>query len=107
MPDTTTSVLICGAGPVGLALAIELGLRGVDCLVVEKREAFQCRAGLQDRDCVRMSARGYQERSSGKPEQKASAPSSDSTPHCRPSTFRQCRRVISTSWSCRARGFWD
>ena len=32
-----TAVLIAGAGPVGLALAIELGLRGVECLVVEPR----------------------------------------------------------------------
>jgi len=32
-----TPVLIAGAGPVGLALAIELGLRGVECLVVEPR----------------------------------------------------------------------
>jgi 2-polyprenyl-6-methoxyphenol hydroxylase-like FAD-dependent oxidoreductase len=30
-------VLIAGAGPVGLALAVELGLRGVECLVVEPR----------------------------------------------------------------------
>jgi 2-polyprenyl-6-methoxyphenol hydroxylase-like FAD-dependent oxidoreductase len=30
-------VLIAGAGPVGLALAIELNLRGVECLVVEPR----------------------------------------------------------------------
>ena len=29
-------VLICGGGPVGLALAIELGLRGVECLLVER-----------------------------------------------------------------------
>ena len=35
---TTTSVLIAGAGPVGLALACELGLRGIDCLIVEKRD---------------------------------------------------------------------
>jgi 2-polyprenyl-6-methoxyphenol hydroxylase-like FAD-dependent oxidoreductase len=35
MPDTP--VLIAGAGPVGLALAVELGLRGVECLVVEPR----------------------------------------------------------------------
>lgn len=35
---TTTSVLIAGAGPVGLALACELGLRGIDCLLVEKRD---------------------------------------------------------------------
>jgi 2-polyprenyl-6-methoxyphenol hydroxylase-like FAD-dependent oxidoreductase len=32
-----TPVLIAGAGPVGLALAVELGLRGVECLVVEPR----------------------------------------------------------------------
>ena len=32
-----TPALIAGAGPVGLALAIELGLRGVECLVVEPR----------------------------------------------------------------------
>jgi 2-polyprenyl-6-methoxyphenol hydroxylase-like FAD-dependent oxidoreductase len=34
-PDTP--VLIAGGGPVGLALAVELGLRGVECLVVEPR----------------------------------------------------------------------
>ncbi len=34
----STSVLIAGAGPVGLALACELGLRGVDCLMIEKRD---------------------------------------------------------------------
>ena len=33
-----TQVAIVGAGPVGLALAIELGLRGVDCVVVERRD---------------------------------------------------------------------
>jgi len=32
-----TPVLIAGAGPVGLALAVELGLRGVECLVIEPR----------------------------------------------------------------------
>ena len=32
------SVLISGAGPVGLALAIELGRRGVDTVLVEKRD---------------------------------------------------------------------
>ncbi|HEY5018565.1 MAG TPA: FAD-dependent monooxygenase [Streptosporangiaceae bacterium] len=30
-------VLIAGGGPVGLALAVELGLRGIECLVVEPR----------------------------------------------------------------------
>ena len=33
-----TRVLISGAGPVGLALAIELGLQGIECLVVERRK---------------------------------------------------------------------
>jgi 2-polyprenyl-6-methoxyphenol hydroxylase-like FAD-dependent oxidoreductase len=35
-PDT--SVVIAGAGPVGLALACELGLLGVDCVLIEKRD---------------------------------------------------------------------
>jgi 2-polyprenyl-6-methoxyphenol hydroxylase-like FAD-dependent oxidoreductase len=33
-----TDVLVIGAGPVGLGLAIELGHRGVRCLVVEKND---------------------------------------------------------------------
>lgn len=33
-----TQVLIVGAGPVGLALALELGLRGINCLIVEQRD---------------------------------------------------------------------
>ena len=33
-----THVLIAGAGPVGLALAIELGHRGVSCLLVERND---------------------------------------------------------------------
>ncbi|MDT5023784.1 MAG: hypothetical protein QOE61_210 [Micromonosporaceae bacterium] len=32
-----TSVLIVGGGPVGLATAVELGTRGVDCVVLEPR----------------------------------------------------------------------
>ncbi len=31
-------VLIAGAGPVGLSLAIELGMRGISCLVVERND---------------------------------------------------------------------
>jgi FAD binding domain-containing protein len=36
--DSETSVIIAGAGPVGLGLACELELRGIDCLLVEKRD---------------------------------------------------------------------
>jgi len=39
------NVLIVGAGPVGLALAIELGLRGIEVVIVEER----ARAGAQPR----------------------------------------------------------
>src|SRR5690606_3960662 len=35
---TATQVLIVGAGPVGQGLAIELGLRGVACLVIDKND---------------------------------------------------------------------
>src|SRR2546427_4313396 len=40
MPSGTieTPVLIVGAGPVGLALAADLGARGVRCLVIEQGE---------------------------------------------------------------------
>jgi 2-polyprenyl-6-methoxyphenol hydroxylase-like FAD-dependent oxidoreductase len=34
-----TPVLIAGGGPVGLVLAIELGTRGVPCMLIDKREA--------------------------------------------------------------------
>jgi 2-polyprenyl-6-methoxyphenol hydroxylase-like FAD-dependent oxidoreductase len=36
--DTDVEVLIAGAGPVGLAAAIELGQRGIRCLVVERND---------------------------------------------------------------------
>jgi 2-polyprenyl-6-methoxyphenol hydroxylase-like FAD-dependent oxidoreductase len=35
---TRTQVLIVGAGPVGLAAAIELGMRGIRCMVVERND---------------------------------------------------------------------
>lgn len=38
MPLNRTPVLIAGAGPVGLALAIELGMRGVACVVIERND---------------------------------------------------------------------
>lgn len=34
-----TKVLIVGAGPVGLTLAIDLGKQGVDCILIEKKPA--------------------------------------------------------------------
>jgi 2-polyprenyl-6-methoxyphenol hydroxylase-like FAD-dependent oxidoreductase len=33
-----TSVIVVGAGPVGLGLACDLGQRGVDCVLIEKRD---------------------------------------------------------------------
>ena len=36
-----TQVLIVGAGPVGLTLAVDLGLRGVHCTLIEQKEAPQ------------------------------------------------------------------
>ena len=39
LPDST-EVLIVGGGPVGLALAHELGLRNINCLLVEKRDGI-------------------------------------------------------------------
>jgi 2-polyprenyl-6-methoxyphenol hydroxylase-like FAD-dependent oxidoreductase len=38
MNETKTSVIVVGAGPVGLGLACDLGQRGVDCLLIEKRD---------------------------------------------------------------------
>jgi 2-polyprenyl-6-methoxyphenol hydroxylase-like FAD-dependent oxidoreductase len=41
MPEgAQTRVLIAGAGPVGLSLAIELGMRGVDCVLAEKGDGI-------------------------------------------------------------------
>lgn len=37
-PSIDTSVLIVGAGPVGLALALDLGWRGIDCMVIDQHD---------------------------------------------------------------------
>lgn len=39
--EMDTQVLIVGAGPTGLTLAIDLGLRGVRCTLIEQKEAPQ------------------------------------------------------------------
>jgi 2-polyprenyl-6-methoxyphenol hydroxylase-like FAD-dependent oxidoreductase len=45
MSENDVEVLIAGAGPVGLSAAIELGRRGIRCMVVERNE----RVGLSPR----------------------------------------------------------
>jgi 2-polyprenyl-6-methoxyphenol hydroxylase-like FAD-dependent oxidoreductase len=39
MPAIDTQILIVGAGPVGLTLAIDLGMRGIPCTLIEKNDA--------------------------------------------------------------------
>jgi len=41
LPEADTQVLIVGAGPVGLTLALDLGRRGVRCILIEQKEAPQ------------------------------------------------------------------
>src|SRR5258708_34274768 len=54
MPDMTEAdVLIVGAGPVGLTLAIDLAWRGIDVTVVETRGP----AGLREPKCNHVAAR--------------------------------------------------
>src|SRR5215471_8219721 len=36
-----TQVLVVGAGPTGLTLAVDLGLRGVRCTIIEQKESPQ------------------------------------------------------------------
>jgi len=40
-PSSSAQVAIVGAGPVGLGLAIELGQRGIRCLLIERYETPQ------------------------------------------------------------------
>jgi len=39
--SSNTQVLIAGAGPTGLTLAVDLGLRGIRCTLIEQKEAPQ------------------------------------------------------------------
>src|SRR5579862_5516093 len=39
--NTRHQVVIIGGGPVGVGLAVELGLRGIDCAVIERRTTLQ------------------------------------------------------------------
>ena len=41
MPSSSVTVLIVGAGPVGLLAAILLARQGIDCLVIERRRPRQ------------------------------------------------------------------
>ena len=38
MADLDTQVLVCGGGPVGLVLTLELASRGVPCAIVNESE---------------------------------------------------------------------
>src|SRR5262245_22172450 len=53
---TATRVLIVGAGPVGLTLAIDLAWRGIDVTVVERRHAGEA----PERKCNDVSARSME-----------------------------------------------
>ncbi|WP_291858769.1 FAD-dependent oxidoreductase [Bradyrhizobium sp.] len=53
MPETGSEVLIVGAGPVGLTLAIDLAWRGIDVTVVETR----ARAAPPEPKCNHVAAR--------------------------------------------------
>ena len=44
-PQIDTRVIVVGAGPVGLSIAIELGLRGIPVVLIEQR----IRTGAQPR----------------------------------------------------------
>ena len=39
--DNQHQVIIVGGGPVGVALAVELGMRGVSCALIERRRKLQ------------------------------------------------------------------
>src|SRR5205085_10319319 len=40
-PSMDSQVLIAGAGPTGLTLAVDLGMRGIRCTIMEQKEAPQ------------------------------------------------------------------
>ena len=51
-------VLIVGAGPAGLSLAIELGQRGIACLVIERNDRWDTRRAPRPPMCARASTCG-------------------------------------------------
>ena len=42
-PEQTADVAIIGSGPAGLAAAIELGMRGLRCILIERTERGRVR----------------------------------------------------------------
>jgi 2-polyprenyl-6-methoxyphenol hydroxylase-like FAD-dependent oxidoreductase len=52
-----TDVVIIGAGPVGLALAIELGTRGVRCIVIEQNDRVGKNPRAKTTNCRAMARR--------------------------------------------------
>jgi cation diffusion facilitator CzcD-associated flavoprotein CzcO len=63
VPAKRYPVLIAGAGPVGLALAIELAWRGIYCLVVEQSDgSVDFPTTNLARRIVRKGGCGYQSR---------------------------------------------
>ena len=52
-------VVIVGGGPVGVALAVELGLRGVSCALVESRTGLQQIPDRSTYRVMRPELKGY------------------------------------------------
>jgi 2-polyprenyl-6-methoxyphenol hydroxylase-like FAD-dependent oxidoreductase len=54
LDSTDTQVIIVGGGPVGLGLAVEVGQRGIRCIVVERYSVPQPTrvvGGRRSHDC--------------------------------------------------------
>src|SRR5215208_6975566 len=68
-----TEVLIVGAGPTGLTLAIDLGQRGIRCLLIEQKDSPQLlpkmeRCNARSMEIYRRMGLADQIRSAGLPE---------------------------------------